>query len=77
MFGFSGPHHHRHGGGGWGGSFPYYSAPTSDVVLIDPNTLQDKSSCPCSGSLAAQLKQNPLVFVIGAAFVAYLLAKKR
>lgn len=55
------------------GFYPYSQVP---VNYVGP-TLDSGCSCKNGDGLAAKIKENPLVFVIGALAVGYLLAKKR
>jgi RNA polymerase II transcription initiation/nucleotide excision repair factor TFIIH, subunit SSL1 len=68
---YSGGGGYRRRRGGWGGGFPY------PVVVETP-----ASDCACHQSGAGsgfeqKIKENPVVFVVGALLAGYLLAKNR
>lgn len=69
-----GQQHYRRRGYRYPYPYPVGFASDYSVVVEKP---EGSCGCEAGGELTQKIKQNPLVFVVGALFVGYLLAKKK
>jgi hypothetical protein len=66
-----GHHYHRRG---YRYPYPYPVNYGSDYPVV---VSQDDCQCKAGSGFEQKIKENPLVFLVGALFVGFLLAKKR
>lgn len=70
------PRRRRHGGGGWSPRvYPYPALyPVESPVYVDAS--EGSCGCKSGNQIEQKIKENPLLFVLGALAVGYFIAKR-